>query len=395
MRILFYLPVVTPWWFEQIILLLIEKLAVENEVHILAPTHWQGTGLGQQQFDLCAHLPQLTWHIVNDKDHPSMRTDAVQREQIIAFVQSLKPDVVLCRTADFKTAAGFPGIVRHITEGGADPLPLPVGAVHLTEQPFDHGLLPALGEDHQARLHTLIEPFWEPLVNSREAQLTAQSAFREWACLPDDRPILFLPLEYENAENFYAIHRVGSATNVELVKDVLSQLDGRVFLALTNHPLNELYVDNSALEELVQAHDDKVRLLPGEAPRGSRSTAMLMRTADGVLLGDSKCYSLAGLCGTPIIRQSRFRTGDWLNANDDLDAFVTALILGDTTPPNAATARTWFAYHAANNLISPKASSLTGQDILDRLENPFDPDRWEKNLGVFSVSWSQSEDMLA
>ena len=72
MRVLFYLPVVTSWWFENIIVPLLEKLVADNEVHILAPIFWKGTGVGQDQYDLCAHLPQICWHVVTDQDHTTM-----------------------------------------------------------------------------------------------------------------------------------------------------------------------------------------------------------------------------------------------------------------------------------------------------------------------------------
>jgi len=66
MRVLFYLPVVTPWWFERIIVPRVEKLVANNDVHILTPISWQGTGLDQCDYDLCAHMQQIAWHIVTD-----------------------------------------------------------------------------------------------------------------------------------------------------------------------------------------------------------------------------------------------------------------------------------------------------------------------------------------
>jgi hypothetical protein len=95
------------------------------------------------------------------------------------------------------------------------------------------------------------------------------------------------------------------------------------------------------------------------------------------------------------LRQSRFATGEWLNAYSDFDAFVTAVGRGSAKRPNAATARIWFAYHAANNLISPKDPGLTGAAILERLTNPFAPERWEQNLGLFAQGWPSGEDMAA
>lgn len=393
-RVLFYLPVITPWWFEQIIVPLLEKLVIDNEVHILAPISLQGTGVGQSQYDQCAHMPQICWHVVTDADHVSMRTKAKQAGAIIDFAQSLKPDFVLCRSADLETVRQFPGIVRHITEGGADPVSLPVEAVHFTKEPFAHGLLPDLTADEVAKLHALIEPYWRPLVNAPEAQLAAQNAFRDWAKLVCDKPVLFLPLEYEHEENFFTIHRKGAVPNAQLVEALLEQLEGRVFVAMTNHPLNEIHVDNSAIEMLAATHPDRLTLLPGETPLGGRTTLSLMRAADGVFLGDSKTFSLAAVCGTPIMRRSHFETGQWLGAYEDLDAFVDALIKGNATAPRRSDARTWFAYHAANNLIHPQDPSLTGADILDRLTNPVAPQRWERNFAIFAQGWPRSIEVL-
>jgi hypothetical protein len=395
MRVLFYLPVVTPWWFERIILPLIEKLVTDHEVHILAPILWQGTGFGEDQYDLCEHLPHIKWHIVTDNDHRSMRTDAVQKTQIIEFVRALNPDFVLCRSADLEISKAFPGIVRHITEGGADPLLLPVGAVHLNEAPFDHGILPPLTDEQRATLSALIEPYWDALAATPLDHVSTQTALRNWSDLPTDRPTLFLPLEYEHKENFFIQHRVGTAPNAKLVEELINEIDGRAFLALTNHPLNELYVDNSALEKVVEAHPHAVRLLPGEAPDGSRTTPHIMRACDGVILGNSKCYSLAGLCGTPILRRSHFRTGEWLNASSDLDTFVTAICEDRAAPPDTETARIWFAFHVANNLVWPVAPALTGNGILERMVKPFDPDRWERNFAVFADDWLPAEGIAA
>jgi hypothetical protein len=391
MRVLFYLPVVTPWWFEQIILPLVNRLVEEHEVHILVPIMWRGTGVSEREYNLCAHLPQLVWHIVNDKDHPSMRTDAAQRDEIVGFVEALEPDFVLCRTADLETVSHFPGTVRQIVEGGADPLLLPISVVHFAEAPFDHGILPPLEDAQIAKLSELLDSYWGPLVNAPEAQLSAQTALREWARLPNNLPTLFLPLEYEHEENFYTALRVGRTPNAKLVEDIVEQLDGRAFLTLTNHPLNELYVDNGALEQLQVAYPDRLRLVPGETPTGLRTTPLMMRAADGVLLGDSKSYSLAGFCGTPIMRSSRFQTGGWLNASDDLESFITAIEQGDAMASDKNSARTWFAYHAANNLVFPRDPELTGTDIIDRLKKPIDPDRWDRNIQVFAAGWKREE----
>jgi len=152
MRILFYLPVITPWWFERIVRPMMALLDEEHEIHVMAPPPWNNTGIGETQLRLCADLPDICWHIVRDDGHPAMRTFPAQREGIIAFVRSLAPDVTFCRSADFDTVKAFPGIVRYITEGAADPLALAPDCFRLTDCPVDNGVLPDLSADEAAAL---------------------------------------------------------------------------------------------------------------------------------------------------------------------------------------------------------------------------------------------------
>jgi len=390
MRFLFYLPVVTPWWFETVIVPLMAKLADEHDVHVLAPSPWSGTGVGPQEINLCAHMPDVRWHIVNDTGHPSMRTAPLEREGLIAFVKSLEPDYVLCRSADFETVKEFPGIVRHITEGGVDPLALPGSSVQFTECPFDHGVLPALGADAIAELDQLIEPFWLHLPNAPRLDGAQRKYLIKWANLPTDRPVLFFPLEYEHEENFYTQHRVGAQPNARLVEEIAQEVGDRAFLAITNHPLNELHVDNTALKKVVKANASKMRLLPGKSQIGFRTSTYLSEAADAVLLGDSKLYSLAGYYGTPIVRRSRFKTGEWLNAYTEIDELLDALAEESCVGPDLAFARIWFAFHIANNLFTPKSPDLTAAEIVQRLETPVDRKRWQRNFAYFSQGWTRA-----
>ena len=390
MRILFYLPVVTPWWFQSIIVPLIAKLASAHEVHVLAPVPWKGTGLGADEIEHCAHLPDIHWHIVNDESHTSMRTDATARKAIIDFVQSIAPDYVFCRSADLETVQSFPGKLRHITEGVADPLPLAKGSIHFTQAPFDHGLLPELNQGEVDKLHRMIEPYWPAIVHSAQLEDAQRQYFREWADLPEGRKIIVLPLEYEHEENFFTIHRIGKTPNARLVEEVLNQIDDRFCLVLANHPLNELHVDNSALEAVVAANPKKARLLRCENPIDRHTTRHILREADGVMLGDSKVFSIAGFFGTPVLRRTRFKSGDWLNAYDDMASFLEAVAGGTAKAPDQDAAKTWFAFHVANNLFSAAAAEIDGEDLLDRFDNPVNPARWERNFAHFVRDWRVS-----
>jgi hypothetical protein len=384
-KILFYLPVITPWWLDHVVEPLIRCLATEHEVHVLAPTPWRGTGIGPRELAACAHLPQVKWHIVDDANHPSMRTDAVERAGIVEFVRSLAPDYVLCRSADCDTVREFPGIVRHLMEGGAAPLDIPGNWIILQEQPFDHGVLPELDAAARAELDRLIAPIWESLLRLTQPSRQTRKAFRTWASIPDDRPIIALPLEYEHEENFFPVHRVGAAPNHHLVAEIAASIDDSFFLAITNHPLNEKHVDNSALEAEIASHGARMRLLPGTGPEDENSTMLLARDADGMLVGDSKVYSMAAFFGTPMLRRSKFKTGAWLNAYTEMDAFASAVAAGNAVAPDREDARTWFAFHIANNLLDPTDRTLTAAELLGRLDRPVDPARWAQGFARFNA----------
>ncbi|MDJ0979723.1 MAG: hypothetical protein QNI87_14450 [Erythrobacter sp.] len=390
MRVLFYLPVITPWWFESIITPLISKLYQDNEVHILAPELWQGTGLSLREVQLCAHMPDIRWHIVNDQKHPSMRTDPAEREGIISFVQSLDPDIVLCRSADVETIKAFPGIVRHITEGAADPLSLPSDILQFSHSLFDHGSMPELECQQVAALEDLIEPFWSKLLQTCVLDQAQRDYLCKWSAFPGDRPVLFLPLEYEHEENFYTMHRIDALSNVELLEDLAQRFGERIFFALTNHPLNELYVDNEPLNEAVEARSWCMRMFPQETPLGGRTTDFLIGAADGVFLMDSKVYALAGFHGSPIVRRSRFRTGAWLNVYDAIEDFLADYETGTLQRPAQKDAKVWFAFHAANNLINLNAPQLSGADLIERISTPVDPDRWADNFAQLSIDWPKA-----
>ena len=390
MRILFYLPVITPWWFARIVKPVIARLAPEHEVHVIAPPPWRNTGISEAEIQMCADMPDICWHIVNDAGHPSMRTDPIERDGIVAFVQNLAPDYTICRSADFETVKAFPGVVRHITEGAADPLRLGPDSFHFTTCPFDHGVMPDLTEEEIARLDAMIDPYWDAMKRSDQLQGVQNDYLNEWADLPSDRPIVFLPLEYEHDENFYTMHRVGATPNAALLEELSKALGDRVFLALTNHPLNEAHLDNSAVTRVVRANRSRMKLLPGKTPIGTRTSNFLMTTADGVILGDSKVYTMAGFHGTPMLRLSRFATGDWMNAYEGLEPFLEALTTQVCAAPDQASAKTWFAYHAANNLSCPRNPELTGDDVLSRLEKPTDSDRWDANFAYFAADWAKA-----
>ena len=109
MRVLFYLPIVTPWWFDNIVVHLIHVLARECEVHVMVPPSWRGTGISKAQAPHIEALPHVHWHLLNGDAHPQLRIDASEDSALLDSVASLAPDLTLCRSADLKTPARFPG----------------------------------------------------------------------------------------------------------------------------------------------------------------------------------------------------------------------------------------------------------------------------------------------
>jgi len=383
MRILFYLPVITPWWFDAIVEPLIRCLAREAEVHVLAPVPWSGTGIGERELAACADLVAVRWHIFDGDSHPSMRTDAEDRDDIVEFVRALAPDYVLCRSADCETVRRFPGTVRHLMEGGAGPLGHPTSWIVLQQEPFDHGLMPEFDADTRAELDRRFAPTWNGLRRETAAGEDARRAFRTWAGIPQDRPMLLLPLEYEHEENFFAAHRVGAASNAQLLHDWAEAIDDRFFLAATIHPLNELHSDNSAVTTAAASHAKRVRLVPSKTQDGRSTTMHLARDAQGMLIGDTKVYSMGAFFATPMLRRSRFDTASWLRTYSDLTDFLPAVADGEARAADYRDARSWFAFHVANNLIDPKDPYLTPATLLAHIDRPIDPARWDAGIARY------------
>ena len=376
-RVLFYLPMVTNWWFVQIVEPLLRRLAAEgHEVHVLAPAPWCGTGLGPEELARCTDLPEVRWYIMDGPDHPSTRTVPEDAEGLIGFVHSLAPDVVLCRTADHATAARFPGAVRLLMEGRFEPFAPPPRWILLADRPHDHGLLADLSAEQRARLRGMIAPAWDRLQQRLAPPAHERAALFDRLGIPQDRPVLLLPLECETEDNSLAMHRVGPRPNSALVRAFAEQVGDRATLAVTNHPLNDLHVDADALLATIGAHPNAVLLPPavGALP----ATLAMARHADGMLLGDSKTFALAAFFGVPMLRQTRFATGAWLNAYAELPEFLDAVTTGTARTPAAEDAQLWFAQCLLNDAFDATGPQA---DMLVRIARPVDPDRWEGALG--------------
>ncbi|SFK00482.1 hypothetical protein SAMN03159338_2940 [Sphingomonas sp. NFR04] len=374
-RILFYLPMVTNWWFVHIVEPMLRRLGEAHDIHVLAPAPWRGTGIGPEELARCADLPDLRWYIMDGADHPSTRTAPEDAEGLIGFVRDLAPDVVLCRTADHETVRHFPGTVRLLMEGRYEPFAPPPRWILLTERPHDHGLLNEMTSDQADRLRAMLAPAWQRLQRSLAPAPDERGALFARLGIPEDRPLLLLPLECETEDNFFAMHRPGTKPNAALVRELSAQFGERCTLVVSNHPLNDAHVDAASLIEAVGDCDNVVLLPPriGMHP----ATLAMARLADGMLVGDSKTFALAAFFGVPMYRHSRFDSGAWMNAYATLEPFVADITAGTARRPDREAAQLWFAQYLLNDGFDPLAPE---DDLLARLARPFDPDRWEAAL---------------
>jgi hypothetical protein len=379
MKVLFYLPVVTPWWFENIVEPILRRVAKVAETHVLAPAPWRNTGIGPEELARCVDLDAVKWAIFDGDEHPSYRTKPAEPDGLIAYVRELAPDIVLCRSADFDTVRHFPGAVRFLMEVASAPFDVAACTTTITDQPFANGALPTLAPAERSRLDALIDPLWTEMhAHWRQAIAEREDLFRELG-IPDDRPVLLLPLEYEHEENFYLQHRIQPLSNAKLLTKIARKVTPRCTLVVTDHPLNALHVQNAELGKTVARLGRRV-VLADTRIGGVPSTLALATRVDGILLGDSKSFSLAACFGVPMLRQSRFASASWLNTERDLERFVAAICAGKARAPSQADARAWFGYHLANEAFYPKDEGLTGESILDRALEPINPDRWSAGI---------------
>jgi len=375
MRVLFYLPVVTPWWFDNIVAPVIDHLAAQAEVHVIVPPLWRGTGIGPDQLPRVAAADLIQWHIMDGEDHQKLRTGGAPFDELIDLVHDIDPDISLCRSADLDTPRRFPGIVRYMMEAAFPPFPSLDQWFVLREQPFDHCVMPRLGPTERHALDAGFEEIWSAV--SRKVAGRSSDADLRGEAGPGDI-ILSLPLEYEHEENFFGIHRP-YAENAELVAALAETVDDGVLLAVTDHPLNRLHCDRTALDAAVADHARRVRLvLPRR--RNDQPTVAVAAASDGMIVGNSKVISIAAFLGKPILRLSDHESGDWLNAYTDLPTYLGALRRGTANLPAQDAAKTFFAFHAANNIIDPTHEETDGRTILDMIESPVDSRRWPASI---------------
>jgi hypothetical protein len=378
MKVLFYLPVVTSWWFDHVIEPLIRTLAPHSEIYVLAPAPWRGTGISARELQRCVDLPEINWCIMEGPDHPSTRTLPEAKADMIAWVHDLAPDYVLCRSADYETIQAFPGTVKLLMEGRLEPFAPPPPWIVFEDRPLDQGMLPQLSASERETLVKLIEPAWTRL-HERHAERPGQRESLFARCgIPGDRPVLLVPLEAETGDNFFPMHSIRTRPNHRLVAELAERAGGDFMLAVTNHPINDMHVDAAPLLATIAELENVVLAPP--VLGGLPATLALARHADGMILGDSKTYALGAFFGKPMVRQTRFESGAWLKSYSDLDSFLSAVVAGQAEHPSEEDARLWFAFYMANNVFDPNAPDLSPEQILTHMERPVDSGRWEAGI---------------
>ncbi len=387
MRILFYLPVVTPWWFANIIVPLIRACAQKHEVHVMVPPTWRGTGIGRSEAGPIESLPHVHWHLLNGPDHPLLRTDASEQSDLIELVATLAPDLTLCRSADTRTPALFPGTVRYIMEGGAPPFCMPAEGVALKTDVFDHGFLPSFEPETQRELEAIGERLWTAKMAHLKAQVlpSASEFFTAAGIIDTDRPVLGLPLEYEHPECFFNQHHL-FASNADTLWALAEALDGEATLLVTHHPLSELHGDVSRVNAVIAEFKDDVKLVGTGAFASSQAniaTQAMAAHCDGIVVGNSKSWTMCATYQTPIYRMSRARTATWISPYESLSDLMTAVRHGDAAPPDPTQFKRWLAHHIANCVMDPLDPTLTASDIISRALQPVDRARREAALARY------------
>jgi len=364
MRILFYLPLARRWMLENVVEPMIAKLAPLAEVHVMIPDAWMERASGAWRRD-------VTWHPfeVDLGDRDPLGTSG-PAPRILEAAAAIAPDHCLCRSADPSLPDHLPGQVRYIMEASAPPFRLGTHWVSLQPQIFDHGLVPDLPPETRSALIALIAPVWRDV----ERAHPRDPSWRRRNGLPEDRRIVALPLDYEHRDNLFGIHRA-VRPNAALAAGLADRMGERLFLAVTDHPLNIQFVDRSALVAALEARPGEARLLPPPVEGGDVTNA-LVQHSDAMIVGDSKCFAAAAFHGKPLLRQSRFATGSWLRAYGDLDRFAADLAAGEAVAPEREDAMVWFAYYLAAQAFPPRDSEVTGAEILERIAGGFGPGRW-------------------
>ncbi len=374
-RIAFFLPAITPWWFDTIVAPLIRMTARDGDVHVIVPPMWRGTGITADQLRPFADISGIEWHILDHEEHPALRTSTAHDGVLLSLIASIDPDILLCRSADPTLPSLFACDVRYIMEGAAPPIAMPSHWITLTRALFHHGYHPALTSQDAGLLVDEAKPVLADLATQGEA--TGWFDWRETMGIAPDRRIVALPLEYAHEENVFAVHR-HRADNADWIRHAAQMLEPDIVIAATNHPLNALHADNGAVEAAVADLPGRVVLVPSLI-EGLGATEMIAPDCAGAIIDFTKSWSLFAQHGVPIFRPAALPTASWIGATRDLDAFHRAMRSAGSGPARAPFER-WLAFHIANDVIDPQSPTLTTALLIDHVRQEKDSGRWEDGI---------------
>jgi hypothetical protein len=203
-----------------------------------------------------------------------------------------------------------------------------------------------LGEAGARRL----QPAWDRI------ERAAARRTRAGLGLPEDRPVLVVPLQYEHEENLFLTH-AAFPRGAALIGHLLANLPPDVLLAVTDHPLNRLHAGDPAsplhvarreVEGLIAAHPDRALLHPADG-----ATDMLVPLADAVLADLSKTWAIAAFHGTPLVRLGERPLAHWLHALPGLEPLSRWSGRPALSGPDRMAARRWFGWHFGARLLDP------------------------------------------
>lgn len=370
MKVLFYLPVITEAWLEKVAAPMIRALSGDADVHVIVPPPWNGTGVPGERLESLSRQVGGTWHLFDDPDHPTIRTAGWKVSALMRLVNGIAADYTICRSAEIETPRAFRGLAAFLMEG--DYPPFAHGTLVRLTGPaiFSHGAMPSLTNAQQALLRQSTAGLREALRPNGPAEADARARFFAKTGLPENRPVVAVPLEHDGPDNFYMLHSP-SPVNAAFVREIAAQLHQRCVLALTIHPAQRR--DPRAMNLLMELEDERVRIL--QTPDGDDFTPTLVRHCDAAVFRDSKSIAWAALLRKPLCRISRFSTGDWLRSISTLKDLNAAL--GSSTRCAALEdALLWIGFHLANCAFKPDDPHFNLADLVDRIERPFNPERW-------------------
>ncbi|WDF71700.1 hypothetical protein [Novosphingobium sp. KACC 22771] len=332
MRLFFYLPVITPWWFEAIVAPMLIRLNADpwvKEIHVMAAPLWGHTGVEGAQLEPLIAQEKLRWHIVDQGDPGLFRNHGAAVPGLIETVASIRPDLTLARSSDFVTPALFPGPVLYLMEAEASPFATDPLWVVLEKTPLSYGAMPddwALPDDLAARMDAL----WAG----------AAGRFGPFS-VPLSRPSLAVPLPCEHEENLFLRH-AAHGDSVALLQSLLAGLPEEWRIEVCDHPLNRLHGDRSALEACVAAAPDRISM-------AEHGTEAMVAGASAVLTDLSRSWTLAAFAGKPMLHWGQRALAPWMKAGSDP---------AELTGPDRDAARRWFAWHLTARLLRPGAVDL-------------------------------------